>query len=50
METHFHVFTQKYQYFEKSFEGTLLKVKHVFHDFILSEAFAIIVAQVLFGT
>ena len=27
METCFHVFTLKYQYFEKSFEGTLFKIK-----------------------
>ena len=27
METHFHVFTLKYQYFEKFFEGTLFKIK-----------------------
>ena len=27
METHFHVFPQQYQYFEKYFEGTLLKIK-----------------------
>ena len=27
METHFHVFPLKYQYFENFFEGTLLKIK-----------------------
>ena len=27
METHFYVFPLKYQYFEKFFEGTLLKIK-----------------------
>ena len=27
METHFHVFTLKYQYFEKFYEGTLFKIK-----------------------
>ena len=27
METHFYVFTLKYQYFEKFFEGALLKLK-----------------------
>ena len=27
METHFHVFTLKYQYFEKFRKGTLLKMK-----------------------
>ena len=27
METHFHVFTPKYQFFEKFFEGTLFKIK-----------------------
>ena len=27
METHFHVFSLKYQYFERFFQGTLLKIK-----------------------
>ena len=27
METHFHVFLLKYQYFEEFYEGTLLKIK-----------------------
>ena len=27
MEINFHVFSLKYQYFEKFFEGTLLKIK-----------------------
>ena len=27
MEKHFYVFTLKYQYFEKLFEGTLFKIK-----------------------
>jgi len=27
METHFHAFMLKYQYFEKFFEGTLFKIK-----------------------
>ena len=27
METHFHVFKLKYQFFEKFYEGTLFKIK-----------------------
>ena len=27
METHFHVYTLKYKFFEKFFEGTLIKIK-----------------------
>ena len=27
METHFHVFPLNYQYFDKFYEGTLLKIK-----------------------
>ena len=27
IETHFHVFMLKYQYFEEFFEGTLFKIK-----------------------
>ena len=27
METHFYVFTLKYEYFGKSFEGTLFEIK-----------------------
>ena len=39
METHFHVFPLKYQYFEKFFEGTLLKTKFasIFPQYVLKE-------------
>ena len=39
METHFHVFTPKYQYFKKFFEGTLFKIKFAttFQQYVLQE-------------
>ena len=39
MGTHFHVFTLKYQYFEKFFEGTLFKMKFAttFPQYVLYE-------------
>ena len=39
VETHFHVFSLKYQYFERFFEGTLLKIKFAttFPQYVLEE-------------
>ena len=39
METHFYVFTPKYQYLEKFFEGTLLEIKFAttFLQYVLYE-------------
>ena len=41
IETYFHVFTLKYQHFEKFFEGTLLKIKFAttFRNKILSQVY-----------